>query len=310
MLRAITVAGLWATVACSTKPDNGAANAPAAAARSSTASTPRPSYAKRRATIAQAKAAFAGGEWDTCARQFELAQSWLDAARCAAHTRDLDRAFDDLSRGMTELGPGRAIAIGPLRDDPDLKALVREPRWLAVVGDAETQRTEYQSHQNAELAQLARGSEPAEQPPSAPRISDPADAKLFAARLPRVAELLEAKAATTADDLFHAALIYYRSDTEADAGRAHELAIAGLERAPDSDELKWLAAAAEDRQLRHDSKPQKYGTQIVTRGAHYTLWNIDPGISDAERDRWSVVSLAEAIANAESAGNPDALGPL
>jgi len=26
------------------------------------------------------------------------------------------------------------------------------------------------------------------------------------------------------------------------------------------------------------------------------LWNVDPGVSDAERERWSVPSLAEAIA--------------
>lgn len=308
ILRAILVVSIG-LAACSTKPD--ASSAPAKAAASAVTASPRPSFGKRRLLLAQGKAAFVNGDWDACARQFEAAQAWLEAARCIAHTRDLDRAFEDLQRGLAEIGPGKAVAIGALRDDPDLKALVRDPRWLAVVGDAETQRAAYQSHQNAELAQLARSAEPAELPPAPPRMPDAADAKLFAERVARVAEILDGHGATTADDYFHAALVYYRADTEDDAGRAHELALAGIEHAPDSDELKWLAAASEDRQLKHESKPQKFGTQLVMRGAHYTLWNVDPAISDAERDRWSVASLAEAIANAESpGGNGETVGPL
>ncbi|HEY0189667.1 MAG TPA: hypothetical protein VGC42_01000 [Kofleriaceae bacterium] len=298
MLRVAMVVGLMsASVACSKQSDR---SAPATRTAVTAATPTRPTFARRRAAIAQGKAALASGDWETCARHFELAQAWIDAARCATHTADLGRAFEDLSRGLTDLGPGKAAAVGPLRDDPDLKPLVREPRWLAVLGEAETQRTAYQGHQNAELAQLARGAEPAEEPPVAPRLPDPADAKLFAARVPRVAALLEASGAQTADDYFHAALVYYRADNPTDASRAHELALAGLERAQDSDELKWLAAAAEDRQLELESKPQKFGTQLVRRGAHYALWNVDPALSDAERDKWSVASLAESIANAEA----------
>src|SRR5262249_29469492 len=115
-------------------------------------------------------------------------------------------------------------------------------------------------------------------------------------RLPRVAEILSAGGAKLADDYLHAATVYYRADTAADAARAHELALTALERDPDSDEAKWLAAAAEDRQLKHEGKPQKYGTQCVMAGGRRDLWNVDPSVSDAERAKWSVPSLAEAIA--------------
>ncbi|MBC7978469.1 MAG: hypothetical protein H7138_26080 [Myxococcales bacterium] len=76
-----------------------------------------------------------------------------------------------------------------------------------------------------------------------------------------------------------------------------------LEREPDSDEARWLAAAAEDRKLKHEGKPQKHGTQFALVGGRRVLWNIDPAITDAERERWSVPSLAEAIAgDAETPG--------
>jgi len=305
-------------VACSgdeaaTKPSP-AAKPPAAASPQGAAASAvpaRPGFAKRRALIAQGKAAFGTGDWDTCARLFEAAHSWADAARCAAHTRDADRGFDDVRRALAH----NPRELDKLRDDADLVALHRDRRWQPLIGEATAKLAAYRSTVNVELEQLARttaprrapgapvpGDEPAAGPAVEPVIEPAAGAAVFSARRARVAEILAAGGAAIADDYLHAAVVYYRADTGEDAERSHQLALAALERDPESDDAKWLVAATEDRRLKHAGKPQKYGTQFVISQGNRVLWNIDPSVSDSERERWSVPSLAEAIAgDAETA---------
>jgi hypothetical protein len=280
--------------ACSSK-ESDASKAPPGAVKPPSAMPPRPGFAKRRAFIAQGKAAFASGDWDTCAKQFEAAQSWSDAARCVAHTRDVERGLEDMQRALSRGWHD----LDKLCSDPDLAPLQRDPRWQTMIADAATRITAYRGRINLELEQLAE-SAPGQPPTQSPAHSG--DARVFATRRARVAEILAEGGVTTLEDYLHAATVYYRADTAADAARARELALAALERDPDSDEAKWIAAAAEDRRLKHEGKPQKYGTQFVTSGGRHSLWNVDPSISDAERERWSVPSLAAAIAgDAETA---------
>jgi hypothetical protein len=318
---AVAVVSLWGATlgipACSKPRDDGASERAAPppssaesasqvsgmAAKALKAPPPRPAYARRRALVEQGKAMFANGEWDSCARLFETAYDWADAARCASHLSDPARTLDDVQRALV-----RGRGLDKLRGDPDLAAVahdpVWQPRWDALLLDAADQLAAYRTKLNAELDKLAHGGEPADQPPLPPHLPDAADAKLFAARIPRVAEILDAHGATLADDYIHAALVYYRADTAADAARAHELALTAIKLDPDgidSDRAKWLAAAAEDRQLKHQGKPQKYGTQLVVNGGQRGLWDVDPAITDAERERWSVPSLAEAIAGDDGA---------
>ncbi len=279
--------------ACSGNGNDAAGKALAATSKPPTVVPPRPGFAKRRALIAEGKVAFASGDWDTCAKQFEAAQNWADAARCVAHTRDIGRGLEDMQRAFAR----NLSDLDKLCSDPDLAPLQRDPRWQAILADATTKLAAYRGSLNLELEQLARAEGPPGQPPA-----HPADAHVFATRLPRVAEILAAGGATIADDYLHAATVYYRADTAADAARAHELALTALDRDPDSDEAKWLAAASEDRRLKHEGNPQKYGTQFVTSDGKRDLWNVDPSVSDAERAKWSVPSLAEAIAgDAETA---------
>jgi len=279
--------------ACSGKDNNAAGKAMAAASKPPSALPPRPGFATRRALIAQGRAAFASGDWDTCTKLFETAQSWADAARCVAHTRDTARGLDDLQRALAR----NLSDLDKLCSDADLAPLQRDPRWQPILADATTKLAAYRGTVNVELEQLARAEDAPGQPPA-----HPADAHVFAARLPRVAAILTAGGATIADDYLQAAMIYYRADTAAGAARAHELALTALEHDPDSDVARWLAAASEDRRLKHEGKPQKYGTQFVTSGDKRDLWNVDPSVDDAERARWSVPSLAEAIAgDAETA---------
>ena len=274
---------------------------------------PRPGFAKRRHLHAQGKAAYATGDWDTCARLFEAAHDWADAGRCAAHMRDPERGLDDLRRALAH----DVRELAQLRDDSELVPLRRDPRWQPMIAAASETLAVYRSAVNSELAQLAgvttAASDPDEPPPElavgpsfvpslAAADEPPPSPAVFRQRCARVAEIVAAGGATIADDYLHAAVVYYRADTGDDATRAHELALAALDRDPDSDDVKWLVAATEDRRLKHEGKPQRFGTQFTISRGTRVLWNVDPSVSDSERERWSVPSLAEAIAgDAETA---------
>jgi hypothetical protein len=64
---------------------------------------------------------------------------------------------------------------------------------------------------------------------------------------------------------------------------------------------RWLTAAAYDRWLMYQGKPQKYGTQYVHDGVRHRLWDVDPTTTDAERAAWKVPPLAEQLRKAEEA---------
>ena len=124
-----------------------------------------------------------------------------------------------------------------------------------------------------------------------------------AQRRRRVSELLAQGAVSAPDDYFHAALIFQHGETLEDIWQAHELARKAVEMgATQSMGLKdshWLAAAALDRWLMYQGKPQKYGTQFVPDGTRWRLWDVDPGTSDAERTANHVPALQEQLKQAE-----------
>jgi hypothetical protein len=119
----------------------------------------------------------------------------------------------------------------------------------------------------------------------------------------RVSELLAVGEVTTANDYFHAALIFQHGEDLDDIWRAHELARQATELGPgrsmDYKESLWLAAAALDRWLMYQGKPQKYGTQFVPDGKRYRLWDLDPATTDEERTANHVPSLQEQLRQAE-----------
>jgi len=112
------------------------------------------------------------------------------------------------------------------------------------------------------------------------------------ARRQRVTELLDAGAAETGEDHHHAAMVLQHGEDLADYLRAHELALRsadlGYRRG------RWLAAAAYDRWLMHQGRPQKYGTQYRGTADGYELYEVDPATTDEERAEWNVPPLAEA----------------
>jgi transposase len=70
------------------------------------------------------------------------------------------------------------------------------------------------------------------------------------------------------EDYFHAAMVFQHGETLDDFWRAHELAKRGAELGHPN--CRWLTAAAYDRWLMNQGKPQKYGTQYTSRDeAHH-----------------------------------------
>lgn len=69
-----------------------------------------------------------------------------------------------------------------------------------------------------------------------------------------------------------------------------------------NEKAKWLYAAAVDRLLSKQGKPQKYGTQFVKKNARskWKLHPVDPSVTDDERAKWNVLPLAEAKAKVKS----------
>ena len=118
------------------------------------------------------------------------------------------------------------------------------------------------------------------------------------ARRQRVGELVGSEALQAPEDYFHAAMVFQHGETLEDFWRAHELAGRGAELGhPD---CRWLVAAAYDRWLTNQGKPQKYGTQYTSRDDEpYRLVDVDPTTTDEERAAWNVPPLAEALRQAE-----------
>lgn len=69
---------------------------------------------------------------------------------------------------------------------------------------------------------------------------------------------------------------------------------------PANKSAKWLAAAAKDRWLMWQNKPQLYGTQFKKVDGRWILWEVDPTVTDEERARWNVPPLEEAKKKAEA----------
>ena len=117
------------------------------------------------------------------------------------------------------------------------------------------------------------------------------------ARRRRVEQLITTDALQEPEDYFHAAMVFQHGGIPDDSWRAHELAKRAAELGHHS--ARWLAAAAYDRWLMQQHKPQKYGTQYVAEGDHWRLYDVDPATTDAERADWDVPPLEIARKRAE-----------
>ena len=110
-------------------------------------------------------------------------------------------------------------------------------------------------------------------------------------RRQQVQRMMDQHQIGTAQDYYHAALIFQHGDTVDEIWSAHQWALKSVKLG--HQEGKWLAAAALDRWHMYQGQPQKYGTQIVPDGIRYRLWDLDSRTTDQERAQWGVPSLAE-----------------
>lgn len=113
-------------------------------------------------------------------------------------------------------------------------------------------------------------------------------------RQAKVYELLAANQVITAQDYYHAAMIFQHGMDTLSSGMAVKMIKKSLEL--DDQRSKWLLAAAIDRDLKRKGRPQIYGTQYFKRGpdAPWELYEIDTTqVTDEERIAFDVRTLSE-----------------
>ena len=111
-----------------------------------------------------------------------------------------------------------------------------------------------------------------------------------AERRQRVRALIEAGGLAEPADYYHAAMVFQHGADLADFWRAHELALKAADMG--YRKARWLAAAAYDRWLMNQGRPQKYGTQYRAIAGKWVLLDVDPETTDEDRSRWDVPPLA------------------
>jgi len=118
-------------------------------------------------------------------------------------------------------------------------------------------------------------------------------------RRARADQLIDEDVLTAPEDYFHAAHLFQHGDLAGDSWKAHTLALKSAELG--HEKARWTAAAAYDRWLMYQIRPQKYGTQYVSDAKRQRLWDVDPATSDEERADWDVPPLAEQLRKADQA---------
>jgi len=113
----------------------------------------------------------------------------------------------------------------------------------------------------------------------------------------RIKELIADEALQVAEDYFHAAMVFQHGEMLGDYWQAYVLARKGA--ALGHRPSYWLTAAAYDRWLMNQGKPQMYGTQYTLKEGKWVLYEVDPTTTDAQRAEWNVPPLAQALQRAE-----------
>jgi hypothetical protein len=238
-------------------------------------------------------AAYQRKDWTTCAAVLERALDPYGAACCHAQAGNRDAAFALLARAID-----RGLRDQDLAKDTDLAPLHGDPRWQRELAHMAEMAAVRRRTLNAELIQIYEQDQADRDVGAYEQIDWTKIAPRDQARRKRVDEILAAGGARAADDYYHAAMVYQHGNEPDEIQRAHDLAVKAVELDPDHDAAKWLAAAAEDRKLMYEHKPQKWGTQYKKIDGVWVLWEVDPTITDAQRAEWNVPPLAEAQAEA------------
>jgi tetratricopeptide (TPR) repeat protein len=296
-IRSIFLAFSLAAAGCagqSSPPPAAPAPTPAAASVAAPAAPPLTAV-QRSALKRDGMAAYDRKDFATCGRLLEQAADHYNAACCYAQAGDRDRAFALLDRAITI---DDFTDQGHLAADSDLASLHADPRWEATAKTIAARVTERRAHLNPELLQIYEDDQADRRKPYE-QIDWKQVTPRDQARRKRVDEIVAAGGAKIADDYYHAAMVYQHGETPDEIQRAYDLAKKAVELDPRHKRARWLAAAAEDRKLMYEKKPQKWGTQYTKKDGKWVLWEIDPAVTDEQREEWNVPPLAEARAQAE-----------
>ena len=116
--------------------------------------------------------------------------------------------------------------------------------------------------------------------------------KRDSARRVRVYEMLDQDLVRTANDYYHAAMVFQHGLDSVSYGMAVKLMRTAVEM--DTSMNKWLLAAAIDRDLLSRNKPQIYGTQYSRPNGKWVLSEMDTTqVTDEERKAYGVPALAQ-----------------
>ncbi|HEY4563337.1 MAG TPA: hypothetical protein VIJ36_10180 [Thermoanaerobaculia bacterium] len=258
-----------------------------------------------RALFQKGAEAYGQKDWPHCAERFSAAaqaatgdrsaaRAYFAAAACLTTGGNPEAAFASLDKAAARGYRDLERADG----NPDIEPLRKDPRWKAFHDGVKTRSDAHEATLNPELAHLT--AEDQKDREAGDKIDWTVVAKRDAERLKRAREIAAAGGLHQADDYFNAALILQHSDKTEDYAQAHQWCLKAVELDPESSDARWLAAATQDRWLMNQGKPQLYGTQFKKVNGRWILWEVDPSVTDEERARWEVPTLAQARQRAET----------
>lgn len=247
----------------------------------------------------QGAAAYESSDWPRCATLFGsageaaaqerlAARAFFAAAACSAVAGQKETAFGFLEKASARGYKDLDRATG----NSEIQALHDDPRWEAFLQGVEARQTEHEKKNNAELTRLYKEDQ-GDRSGSMENADWAAISARDAARQERVSQILASGGAKSADDYYHAAMVFQHGDTDEEIARAHELSLKAAELDPAHPTARWLAAASKDRLLVRQGKPQLYGTQFRKVDGKWVLYEVDPSITDEEREKWDCPPIAE-----------------
>jgi hypothetical protein len=219
----------------------------------------------------------------------------LSAAACLARTGDLDGALAHL-RTATEHGYRNTSQLRTLED---LAPLRDAPAWHDLVERTNRNREHYLTGANRELYALYAADQADRTGVRYEDVDWAAVSGRDGDRRTRVLELMRDGAAHVAADYLHAAMALQHGTGPDDYQLANQWATEAVRLAPSDPRARWLAVATKDRYLMSIGQPQWYGTQYRKRDGHWTLYDVDPSITDEQRMSWNAPPLDVARRRAE-----------
>lgn len=226
-----------------------------------------------------------------------------EMAFCAARGGKVDEAFAYLEKALAKgLKDHRLVA-----EDEDYLALRKDPRWEPLMKRLAAAEAAYLPTINAELRSLYQADQ-------ADRQRQPIDWSVVGPRdderRARVLALAGQGQLKAAIDYFHAAMVMQHGSTVEDYALALEWSRKACALDAETAMACWLSAAAEDRYLQAQGKPQIWGTQYRRADGQSGPWTQEPfdrqARTDAQRKAMGVPPLAQSEQRLQQMNAPQA----